>query len=70
MLKNISKLEVKIGEKLYHFLCDCDSPLGEVHDALAKMKSFVVSTIVEQEKKEGDQKKSQESDEPQCKSCS
>lgn len=70
MLKNVSRLEVQIGEKLYHFVCDSDSPLGEVHDAIAKMKSFVVNMIVEQEKKETENKKAVETDVDQCKSCS
>ena len=56
MLKNISKLEVKIGERLYHFICDSDSPLGEVHDAVAKMKDFVVNMIVEQQNKDNENK--------------
>lgn len=50
MLKNISKLEVHIGERSYQFLCDMDSPIGEVHDALASMKDFVIQKINEAEK--------------------
>jgi len=34
MLKNISKLELKVGEKVYQFLCDNDSPLNDVKEAL------------------------------------
>ena len=45
MLSNITKLEVKIGEKTFQFLCDHDSPIGAVHDALTAMKSFVVGKI-------------------------
>lgn len=47
MLKNIAKLEVKIGERLYHFFCDQDSPIGEIHDAITQMKGFVVNRILE-----------------------
>lgn len=52
MLSNLTKLEVKIGEKTYQFICDNDSPIGSVHDALTAMKSFVVCKINEAEKQE------------------
>jgi hypothetical protein len=45
MLSVISKLEIKISERTYQFFCGSDSPIGEVHDALAAMKSFVVEKI-------------------------
>lgn len=45
MFKSIVKLEHKIGERIYSFTCDNDSPLGEAHDALAKFKSHVVELI-------------------------
>lgn len=47
MLSNNTKLSVKTGEKVYEFHCDPFSPLGEIHDALAKMKQFVVDKILE-----------------------
>jgi len=49
MLSTITKLEVKIGEKTFQFLCDNDSPIGAVHDALCAMKSLVVQKINEAE---------------------
>lgn len=49
MLKNLSKLEIKIGERVYQFLCDIDSPIGEVHDSLSAMKGFVIQKINEAE---------------------
>jgi hypothetical protein len=51
MIKNISKLEVKIGERIYTLLCECDSPLGEVHDSLSSMKGFIIQKIQEAEKR-------------------
>lgn len=51
MLNNISKLEIKINERVYQFICDMDSPLGEVHDALSGMKAFVIQKMQEIEKK-------------------
>ena len=47
MLKNITKLEMQIGEKTFQFLCDNDSPIGAVHDALTAMKSYIVHKINE-----------------------
>lgn len=47
MLKNITKLEHKIGERVYQFVCENDAPLGECHDALAKFKGYVVDRIKE-----------------------
>lgn len=49
MISNITKMEIKIGERVYQFLCDCNSPLGEVHDALAFMKSHVIAKMKEAE---------------------
>lgn len=45
MIKDFKSLEIKIGEKVYTFLCSIDSPLGEVHDVLHQMKSYVVGVI-------------------------
>lgn len=41
MLKNISRLEAKINEKIYHFTCDSDSPLPEVKDALFQFIKYI-----------------------------
>jgi len=49
MIKNISKFEIKIGERVYALLCEIDSPLGEVHDALSAMKGFIIQKIQEAE---------------------
>ena len=50
MIKNVTRLEHKVGDRVYHFLCDNDSSLGEIHDALAKFKSYVVEIINAAEK--------------------
>lgn len=52
MIKNITSLEVEIDKKVYKFICDIDSPIGAVHDALVKMKGFVVEKINEATPKE------------------
>lgn len=34
MIRNISKFEIKIGERTYQLLCELDSPLPEAKEAL------------------------------------
>jgi hypothetical protein len=41
MLKNITQLEVKIAEKVYQLLCDNDSPIGHVKEALFQLTKMV-----------------------------
>jgi len=41
MLKTVSKLECKIGEKIYQFFADHDSPLVEVKEALFQFQKYV-----------------------------
>lgn len=50
MINTIAKLSVKIGERSYDLLCASDAPIGEVHDALCMMKSYVVKRIQEADK--------------------
>jgi hypothetical protein len=52
MLKNKTTVELKIGERLYHFLCDADSPLGEIHDVLVQLKSYILQRMQEAQKAE------------------
>lgn len=59
MIKNIAQLEHKIGDRIYKFLCDSDAPLGEVHDALAKFKTHVVSIIQASDKAKEESQKEQ-----------
>jgi hypothetical protein len=47
MLKSSAMLEVKIGERVYSFFLPSDAPLGEAHDALFRMRSYVVDKINE-----------------------
>lgn len=57
MLRNLAQLEAKITsvigdqsiEKTFHFLCDQDSPLPAVKDALVKFMAYV-SQLEEQVK--------------------
>jgi hypothetical protein len=57
MIKNKAILEVKVGERAYQLELAPDSPLGEVHDALVQMRAYVVSRMVEEQKKTEEEKK-------------
>jgi len=59
MLKNISKLEIKIGEKTYQFLCDMDCPLHEVKESLFQFIKYV-GQIEDKIKEQQEAQKSQE----------
>jgi hypothetical protein len=41
MHTNISKLHIKLGEKDYIFLCDIDSPLDAVKEALFQFQKYI-----------------------------
>lgn len=41
MLKNISQLECKVGEKVFHLLCDMDSPLPHVKEAVLQFLKYI-----------------------------
>ncbi len=43
MLKNLSRLECKIGEKVYQLMCDMDSPLEHVKEALFQFSKYIGS---------------------------
>lgn len=65
MLTNLTKLEVKVGEKVYHFLCDVDAPLNDVKVALFQLTKYVgqaedaiMAKIAEQEAAQKDAEKS------------
>ena len=47
MLKQHAMLEVKINDRIYQLHLPCDSPLGEAHDALFQMRSYVIDKINE-----------------------
>ncbi len=52
MIKNKTVIEKKIGDRIYLLLCDPDSPLGELHDALAEMKAHVIEIMNQHQKNE------------------
>ena len=52
MLKQAAMLEVKINDRVYQLHLPADAPLGEVHDALFQLRSYVVERINEAVKKD------------------
>lgn len=47
MLKTKTVLEIKIGERTYEIHSSPDAPLGELFDAISKMRNFVIEKIKE-----------------------
>lgn len=45
MQKQITRFEVKKGERVYQFLMDSESPIGELHDVLIEMREYVIQAI-------------------------
>ena len=45
MLSQRHHLDVKIGDRTYHFHFDLASPVGELHTALTQMMGFAVAEI-------------------------
>ena len=41
MLKNVSRLEHVVNDKFYHLLCDSDSPISDVKDALFQFLKYI-----------------------------
>lgn len=66
MIKNISKLECIVNEKPYQLLCDMDSPLECVKEALFQFQKYI-GQIEDQVKaqQEQEQKKSEDENVPQ-----
>ena len=59
MLKNLSVLEHSIEGKAYQFLCDPNSPLNHVKDALVKFLGYV-QQVEDQVKTAQEQKPAEE----------
>jgi len=63
VFKQITVAEVKVGERVYSLLCDSQSPLGELHDVLMKMKGEVVDRMIAAHKQEEEAAKKQKENE-------
>ena len=42
MIKNIIRLEHVVGDKIFHFTCDNDSPIANIKDALIQFMKCIV----------------------------
>lgn len=51
MVKQQYILEVKRNDRVYQLQMACDSPLGEIFDALCEMQSYIVQSINNSQKK-------------------
>lgn len=60
MLKQSVMLEVKLNDRVYQLHLPQDAPLGEVHDALYQLRSFVIEKINAAQKADEDAKKASE----------
>lgn len=52
MIKQKVVLEVKVDDRIYEMSCSQDSPLGELHDVLMKMKGYTVDRMIAAQKEE------------------
>lgn len=58
MISNAAKIDVKVEDRHYSFICDANAPLGEVFDVLSRMRQHIAKVIeeassVEKPKEEG-----------------
>lgn len=51
MIKQKASFEMKIGERNYLFLCENNSPAGEVYDVLGMIRSEVFKIIQDDEER-------------------
>jgi hypothetical protein len=58
MLKNITRIEHKVNDRVFHLFCDSDSPLNEVKEALVEFLK-IVGNIEDQVKANQEAQKAQ-----------
>lgn len=66
MLKNISRLECKVNDKTYQLLCDMDSPIEHVKEALFQFQKYI-GFVEDQIKQQQEEKKLSEDNKPEDK---
>lgn len=63
-MKERKTFEHRIGERVFHFMCDMDSPIGEAKDALCHFVTHVVnfekSIIADMESKKAEEPQQEE----------
>ena len=50
MIKNCITFEIEKDNRKYIFVMDSNAPMGEIHDVLHEMKSFIIQKISEVDK--------------------
>ncbi len=58
MIKNLTRLEHKIGERVYHLFCDQDSPTAEIKEVCTQFMARMVQ--IEQAAMEAQKKQPEE----------
>lgn len=48
--EKLTHLDITVNGRQYKLHCDLDSPLGEMHDAIMELKSYVVERMVKAHK--------------------
>ena len=69
MITNIVKIEHKVNDKVFHLLCDNDTPLIIVREALfqfLKIIGQIEDEIKANQETKAEEKKVEESQEPTC----
>jgi hypothetical protein len=66
MLKNVAQFEYIADGKIYHFICDIDSPTGEIKNALNKFiqETCQIEDAVKAQQKAAEDKAAEELKEP------
>ena len=68
MINTVTRLEHKVGDKVCHFICEMNAPIGEVFDALCAFKGMAVQIMSqshEMEKAQLDAQKAKEEPKPE-----
>lgn len=65
MIRNLTVIECMVGERAYRLMCENDSPLLEVKEALSKFIAHVVKIEESHEKAKADAEKAKLEEEAQ-----
>ena len=63
MFTNLAKFEFKVADKVYHFLCDVDSPIEHVKEVVFQL-SQAVGQLEKMAKERADQQQQQIDQDP------
>jgi|HubBroStandDraft_2_1064218.scaffolds.fasta_scaffold384328_2 hypothetical protein len=66
MLTNLVRFEMKSAERVYHFLCDNNSPISEVKEAIFQLTNMVAQVEANIEAAKKAQEDSKQAEVPQA----